>query len=166
LLYVTNSPELAPYAIASGVDRIFLDLEIFGKRERQGHLDTLISSHLIDDLKALRPVVPSGRLLVRINPIHDGTEEEIDRVIANGADILMLPMYRDSNEVNRFCQAVAGRAKTCLLLETIGAMETLEASLRVPGVDEVHIGLNDLHLELGSQFMFEPLADGLVDRMA
>lgn len=148
------------------MDRIFLDLEIFGKRERQGHLDTLISSHLIDDLKALRPVVPSGRLLVRINPIHDGTEEEIDRVIANGADILMLPMYRDLNEVNRFCQAVDGRAKTCLLLETIGAMETLEASLHVPGVDEVHIGLNDLHLELGSQFMFEPLADGLVDRMA
>ncbi|TXC65459.1 hypothetical protein FSC37_03205 [Piscinibacter aquaticus] len=34
------------------------------------------------------------------------------------------------------------------------------------GVDEVHIGLNDLHLEMKCRFMFQPLADGHVDRMA
>ena len=33
-------------------------------------------------------------------------------------------------------------------------------------VQEVFVGLNDLHLSLGQRFMFEPLADGSVDRVA
>ena len=164
-LFITNSPELASYAVGSGVDRIFLDLEILGKQARQGHLDTLISRHSAADLAVLRDVVPPGRLLVRVNPVHEGTEAEIDRVIRDGADIVMLPMFHGPTEVERFCQAVAGRARTCLLVETVGAMCTLAECLRIPGVDEVHIGLNDLHLQLGLRFMFEPLADGLVDRM-
>jgi len=164
-LFVTNSPQLASFAVASGADRIFLDLEILGKQARQGHLDTLISRHHLDDVAALRAVVPDGRLLVRVNPIHEGTEAEIDRVIRDGADILMLPMFHEPAEVERFCHAVAGRARTCLLVETVGAMRTLGDCIHVPGVDEVHIGLNDLHLELGLRFMFEPLADGLVDSM-
>ena len=77
----------------------------------------------------------------------------------------MLPMFHGVEEVKRFCQAVAGRAQTCLLVETVGAMCSLKSCIEVPGVDEVHIGLNDLHLELGQRFMFEPLADGLVDGM-
>lgn len=163
--FITNSPELASFAVASGVDRIFLDLEILGKQERQGHLDTLISRHDINDVALLRVVVPAGRLLVRVNPVHNGTEAEIDRVVRDGADIVMLPMFHGPAEVERFCHAVAGRARTCLLVETVGAMRTLNDCVRVPGVDEVHIGLNDLHLELGLRFMFEPLADGLVDSM-
>jgi hypothetical protein len=164
-LFITNSPELASFAVASGVDRIFLDLEILGKQARQGHLDTVISRHAAADLAVLRDVVPPGRLLVRVNPVHEGTEAEIDRVIRDGADIVMLPMFHGPTEVERFCQAVAGRARTCLLVETVGAMRTLADCVRVLGVDEVHIGLNDLHLELGLRFMFEPLAEGLVDRM-
>lgn len=165
-LFITNSPELASFAVASGVDRIFLDLEILGKQARQGHLDALISRHEVVDLAVLRAVVPAGRLLVRVNPVHDGTELEIDRVVRDGADIVMLPMFHGPAEVERFCHAVAGRARTCLLVETIGAMLTLADCVRIAGVDEVHIGLNDLHLELGLRFMFEPLTDGLVDGMA
>jgi citrate lyase beta subunit len=164
-LFITNSPELASFAVASGVDRIFLDLEILGKQARQGHLDTLISRHHVDDVAALRAVLPVGRLLVRVNPVHDGTEAEIDRVIRDGADVVMLPMFHGPAEVERFSHAVAGRARTCLLVETVGAMRTLDDCIHVPGVDEVHIGLNDLHLELDLRFMFEPLADGLVDSM-
>ena len=29
----------------------------------------------------------------------------------------------------------------------------------------MHLGLNDLHLELGMDFMFEPLANGMVDEL-
>ena len=165
-LFITNSPELASFAVASGVDRIFLDLEILGKQSRQGNLDTLISRHDASDLAVLRPVVPPGRLLVRVNPVHEGTEDEIDLVVRDGADIVMLPMFHGPDEVERFCHAVAGRIRTCLLVETVGAMRTLDDCVRIPGVDEVHIGLNDLHLELGLRFMFEPLTDGLVDGMA
>jgi citrate lyase beta subunit len=149
LFFITNSAELAQFAIAHGVDRIFVDLEILGKVERQGHLNTVISRHSLADVASLRAVVPAGRLLVRINPIHDGSVDEIERVIASGADILMLPMFRTPREVEAFTTAVAGRVRTCLLVETVGAMESLRACVSIPGVDEVHIGLNDLHLEMG-----------------
>ncbi len=164
-LFITNSPDLAAYAVSSGVDRIFLDLEILGKKARQGHLDTVISQHSLDDVVKLRAVLPAGRLLVRINPLHDGTETEIDRVISGGADIVMLPMFHGPDDVVRFCNYVGGRVRTCLLVETVGAMRTLADCIRVPGVDEVHIGLNDLHLDLGLRFMFETLTNGLVDDM-
>ncbi len=165
-LLITNCTDIAQFALARGVDRIFVDLESLGKQERQGHLDTVMSKHSVADVRRLRPVVPEGRLLVRINPMNEGSPQEIDAVIEAGADILMLPMFRNPAEVRAFTSAVAGRAKTCLLAETIGAAESLRDCVRVPGVDEVHLGLNDLHLELGLNFMFEPLANGMVDELA
>ena len=62
--------------------------------------------------------------------------------------------------------AVRGRARTCLLVETMGAVERIEAILAVPGIDFIHIGLNDIHIERGTRFMFEPYADGLLDGLA
>jgi len=152
--------------VNSGADRIFVDLEILGKVKRQGHLNTLISRHVIADIYSLRAVVPPGRLMVRVNPLNRNSEIEINEVISAGADILMLPMYQTANEVKHFCKLVASRARICLLTETVGAMISLNECVQMPGVDEIHIGLNDLHLELGYNFMFEPLADGFVDRMA
>lgn len=38
-MYITNRPEIAAIADSNGVDRIFLDLELIGKEERQGHLE-------------------------------------------------------------------------------------------------------------------------------
>jgi citrate lyase beta subunit len=162
---ITNDPEVAAFAVTRGVDRIFVDLEMLGKQERQGHLDTVISRHSLADVALVRPVVPRGGLLVRVNPIHQHSQAEIEAVIDAGADVVMLPMFRGRSEIEIFCRAVAGRAKTSLLVETVAAVESLRECLRVPGVDEVHIGLNDLHLELGLRFMFELVADGTVDRM-
>jgi hypothetical protein len=166
LFFITNSVQLAQFAVEQGADRIFVDLETLGKNERQGHLDTLISSHSVADVAAVRKVVPPGRLMVRINPINEGTVDEVEDVIDAGADIIMLPMFRTPREVELFVAAVNGRARTMLLVETVGAMESLRECVAVRGVDEVHIGLNDLHLELRKRFMFELLADGTVDRMA
>ncbi|WP_439438950.1 aldolase/citrate lyase family protein [Roseateles sp. DB2] len=164
-MMITDSPDIARFAVEGGVDRIFVDLEMLGKQERQGHLNTVISRHELADVQRLRPVVPAGRLLVRINPIHAGSQQEIDQVVEAGADILMLPMFRTPAEVAAFTTAVGGRARCCLLVETLGASMHLQDCVRVPGVDEVHIGLNDLHLELGLDFMFEPLANGMVDEL-
>lgn len=163
---ITNCSELARFAIDSGVDRIFVDTEILGKDLRQGHLNTVISRHTLDDVRRIRSSVPEGRLLVRINPIHEGSEAEIEQAIAAGADILMLPMFRSASEVRLFTTAVGGRVRCNLLVETVAAVAVLKECLEIPGVNEVHIGLNDLHLELGLDFMFEPLANGLVDDMA
>jgi hypothetical protein len=166
LFFITNSIRMARFALDNGANRIFVDLEIHGKQQRQGHLDTVISCHSIADVAALRPHVSPGNLLVRINPVNGDSFDEIDQVVEAGADIVMLPMFRDPEEVEIVTRTVAGRARVSLLVETVGAMESLAECVAVPGVDEVHIGLNDLHLELGDRFMFEPMANGLVDRMA
>jgi hypothetical protein len=166
LLFITANIEIASFVIKHGVDRIFVDLEILGKVERQGHLNTVISRHSSEDISALRPFLPNGSMLVRLNPVNINTEVEVEDAIQRGADVLMLPMFRDVSEVRRFCQAVNSRAKVCLLVETVEAMQNLAECVEVPGVDEVHIGLNDLHLQMECRFMFEPLVSGHVERMA
>ncbi|HOY69297.1 MAG TPA: aldolase/citrate lyase family protein [Methylotenera sp.] len=166
LFFITNSPSMAKFAISAGVDRIFVDLEIIGKEKRQGHLSTVISRHNLSDVIVLRSVLENGRLLVRVNPIHEESAQEIDAVVAAGADIIMLPMFHSVSEVKTFINLVSGRARTSLLVETIGAMTSLEECISIPGVNEVHIGLNDLHLEMKKNFMFELFSDGHIDTMA
>lgn len=166
LMYITNDPEVAIIAEASGVDWIFVDLEINGKQERQGHLDTVISNHTLSDVRNIRPVLRRSELLVRVNPIHNGSSLEIDQVIESGADIVMLPFFKELDEVRTFIRLVGGRAKTCLLVETPEAVKDLDNIVKLHGICYIHIGLNDLHIAYSKKFMFELLADGTVDSLA
>ena len=171
LMYITNRPDVAQVAQNAGVDRIFVDMEYIGKSLRQGGMDTVQSRHTVADVQAIRQVLTSSELLVRCNPIHEATEhycssaEEIQQIIAAGADIIMLPYFKTVEEVKVFLQIVGGRVRTCLLLETPEAAEHADAILSLPGIDEVHIGLNDLSLGYRKKFMFELLADGTVERL-
>lgn len=164
--FITNVPDLAAFVWSNGVDRLFVDLEFNGKLDRQGHLSTVISRHSFDDLAAVRRAVPDAEVMARLNPLYEGTGEEVDKAIAIGADVLMLPMFRSAAELATFCDLVDGRCRICPLVETIGAMDDIAAIARLPGISELHIGLNDLHLELKDEFIFEPLAAGKVDQMA
>lgn len=165
LMYITNDSSLAQMAQRSGVDRIWIDLEYLGKEERQKGLDTVKSKHTVEDICRLRPMIDKSELMVRINPLNPQSPKEIDRVIAAGADLIMLPFFHSSSEVQNFIKLVNGRARTMLLLETKEAYESLEDIVTIPGIDEVHVGLNDLHLSYGMRFMFEPLANGMLDRV-
>ncbi len=164
--FITNIPELAQYAVSCGVSRIFVDMEYIGKEERQGHLNTHKAQHTLDDVRAIRRAAPETELLVRINPFYDGTASEIDGAIREGADIIMLPMFKRAVEVQEVIRIINSRAKLCLLLETPQAMVRLDEILKLKsGIDEIHIGLNDMHLGLGLDFMFEVLTGGLVEFM-
>jgi hypothetical protein len=163
LMLITNNPEIAIEAQTAGVDRIFVDLEINGKFKRQGHLDTVISSHTMGDISLIREVLDKSELLVRINPIHERTKSEIEEAIFRGADIIMLPMFKTPNEVENFVNLVNGRAKTCLLIETSQALVRIDEILKIEKIDEIHIGLNDLHISMGIDFMFELLSGGIVE---
>jgi len=147
----------------SGVDRIFIDLELNGKEKRQGHLDTVISKHSFDDIKRVKSTIKYSQLLVRINPIYENSRYEIDRAIDNGADIVMLPMFKSVEEVQTFIEFVSKRIRTSLLLETSEALARIDDILEIDGIDEIHIGLNDLHLALGLDFMFELLGGDLIE---
>ena len=165
LMYITNNPEVALIAERNGVDRIWIDLEYKGKEDRQKGLNTVKSKHTVQDIKNIASLLTSSEMLVRVNPWGEGSEEEIEAVVAAGADLIMLPMWKTAEEVKAFLNAVGNRCKTILLLETKSAADCIDDVLEISGIDEIHIGLNDLHLDFGLDFMFELLADGTVERI-
>lgn len=165
-MLITNKPDIASYAEKCGVSRIFIDLERIGKKDRQGHMDTVISDHLFEDISSVKDKLVSANLLVRLNPLHRNSGVEIDEAIARGADCLMLPMFKNAIELASFCRLVRGRIPVIPLVETISAFKDFKNIVRVEGLGEVYIGLNDLHIEMGLDFMFEPVAAGLLDKVA
>lgn len=166
LIQITNDPAFARRCDALGGFRLFVDLERLGKAQRQAGRNTFISEHQLEDVARIREVLVRSALMVRVNPLHEGTPQEVDAVLARGADCLMLPMFHSPEEVLAFARIVAGRVPVVALLETAQALRCVEDWAGTPGLREIYVGLNDLHLSLGCRFMFEPLADGGVDRAA
>jgi 2-keto-3-deoxy-L-rhamnonate aldolase RhmA len=150
LTLFTNDPEVAKQADQAGIDRIGPDLEIIGKVQRQGHLDTRISHHTIDDFVKIRACLQHAHAFARVNPIHPQSALEIHRLLDLGAEVLMLPMFSSCQEVQRFVELIQGRAKVVLLVETALAGLRLRQILALPGIDEIHFGLNDLQLSFGA----------------
>lgn len=165
-IFITNNSSVAYKMASAGVHRIMVDLEINGKQERQGHLDTVISKHTLHDVDTLRKVLndcPNSELMVRINPIFSGSKAEIDEAISRGADRIMLPMFTHQDEVAQCLDLLRGRVPLTLLLETAAGLARLPNILLLGGFDDIHIGLNDLHIDLGLDFMFELFSSGLLD---
>lgn len=169
LMYITNDTKIAQIIEKNGIDRVWVDLETIGKSERQLGMNTVQSNHTLEDVRNIRECL-TGRseLMVRVNPIFEGSKDEINKVIELGADVIMLPYYKSIEEVEKFLDIVSGRTKTCLLLETISAEQCLDNTLKLfsNSIDEIHIGLNDLHLEYKLKFMFELLSNGKVEEIA
>ena len=165
LMFITNDPELALHASKAGVSRVFVDLEYKGKDLRQGHLDTVKSKHTVQDVVNIKEVLKNqaSEVLVRINPLDDNTADEIEQVISAVADIVMLPMFHTSDDVEKVSAIINKRAKFIPLVETKGALDEIESIFRCDGVDEVFVGLNDLHLDQGMDFIFRPLAEGQLE---
>lgn len=164
LMYITNRPDVALVAEKYGVDRIWVDLETLGKEKRQRGLNTVKSDHTVADIAAIKPLLTTAEMLVRVNKWNEGSPEEIDSVINAGADLIMLPYWKTKEEVEKFLDCVHGRCRTVLLLETKKAVECIDEVLKLK-FDEIHIGLNDLYLSYGMTFMFEPLANGMVEML-
>lgn len=163
LLMIVNDSGIARFVTANGVDRVFVDLEYMGKDIRQKGLDTWKSRQTPNDVSRLRQEVPDAHLLVRINPPHPGSDAEIDDVVARGADSVMLPMFRTGDELARFVDHLDGRAEAVPLVETRAALDALPEIVRRIPLTRLHIGLNDLHLDMGLTFMFQPIADGSLE---
>lgn len=165
LMYITNSLDVALIAQKYGVDRIWIDLELIDKEERQRGLDVVKSHHTIADIRKIKPYLTSSIMLVRINHWNEESKKEIEAVIDAGADMIMLPYWKTVDEVSRFLDAVDGRCATTLLLETKEAVCCVDEVLKLRGVDEIHIGLNDLHLSYGLDFMFQLLTNGTIEML-
>ena len=166
LIQITNDPAFARRCDALAGIRLWIDLERLGKAQRQAGRATFISTHVRGDVGRIKQVLHRSRLMVRVNPINPASAGEVDAVLAEGADMLMLPMFTNAGEVAEFSRLVDGRSPIVALLETAQALGCLDQWIATPGLAEVFVGLNDLHISLGHRFMFEPLASGHVERVA
>lgn len=165
-MMIVNDPEIARFAHDSGVERLFVDLEYMGKDVRQKGLDTWKSRQTAQDVTRIREAVPEVHLQVRINPLHDGTSDELDDVLARGADSVMLPMFHSLDDLARFLDLLADRAEAVPLVETAAALATVPQICESLPLTRLHIGLNDLHLDMKLDFMFQPLAEGTLEEAA
>jgi HpcH/HpaI aldolase/citrate lyase family len=166
LCLITTDFILAQFAQQVGIERIMVDLERLGKEKRQAGQNLFLSQHREEDIPHLRQLLVSTELLVRINPLYDHSKEEIEKVLAYGADIIMLPMFETATQVNQFIEMVQGRARVSLLLENKIALMNLDSILKLRGIDEIHIGLNDLRISLGLDVIFEVFCLGILDEIS
>lgn len=164
--FITNKPDVGRIAEKYGVDRIWIDLETIGKAERQANYDTVKSHHTAEDIGTMKRALSTSEVMVRVNPIHENSLWEIEKVISQGADVVMLPFFKTLEECELFLDMVNGQTKTSLLIETKEAESLVEEIVALRGVDEIHIGLNDLYLSHGKKFLFEMVSEGNVERLA
>lgn len=167
-MMITASPEVAAFIEQHGVARIFMDQEVLGKAERQGHLNTHKAAHTLKEIASVASVLHQAELMVRLNPLNTKTHDEINATLDHGAQRLMLPMFNTREDVEQFFKLVNGRVPVTLLVETPQALVHMPDWLPLlkAGYDEVHIGLNDLSLGMGVKFLFEPMACRLLDPFA
>ena len=163
---ITNNPSIANHIVKNGVQRIFIDLEKLGKEERQSHLNTWISNHREEDIKAIKNKIKKGEILVRINPLNKNTKDELEMILSHNVDYIMMPMINCYEDVQELLSLLKKRTKFIPLLETKNSIDDIERILNDPEISEIYIGLNDLRISMKSKFLFEPLLSGLLDNIA
>jgi hypothetical protein len=166
LFYITNNILEAQIVDKLNIDWIFIDLETVGKKERQIGRNTVMSDHSISDVQKIRKVVNNTKILVRCNPIGTHSQKEIEEINkTSGIDIVMLPFFKTVKEVKMFIEYLdTSKVEPTLLIETTSAIDNLNEILKIYPFKYVHIGLNDIHIERKTSFMFEPYVDGLLER--
>ena len=164
--YITNNITEAQIVDKLDIDWIFIDLETVGKKNRQIGRNTVMSDHSISDVKKIKKVIINTKILLRCNPIGTHSKKEIEQINkTSGIDMVMLPFFKTAKEVKMFIELLdTSKVEPTLLIETISAIKNLNEILKLYPFKYVHIGLNDLHIERNTSFMFEPFIDGLLDK--
>lgn len=167
LFYITNNIEEAKIVDKIDIDWIFVDLEYVGKSERQIGRNTVLSNHSIEDVPRISKVLKNTKILLRCNPIGDHSIKEFDEINNTpDIDMVMLPYFKSVSEVETFISLLDTKKKQpALLIETVSAIENLNKILKLYPFKYVHVGLNDIHIERQTSFMFEPYIDGLLAKV-
>ena len=161
LFLFTVDPRRGHDVVRAGAAGIVVDWERRGKARRQLGEGTQINADTPADLTAMRAAT-DGLLLCRINGYGPWTGAEVDDASARGADEILLPMVRTTEEVDRTLDLVAGRCGLGILIETQDAVDRAGALARRP-LSRIYVGLNDLRIDRRSTELFRPLVDGTVD---
>lgn len=150
LTLVTRDPIWAAAGYKAGVEYIGVDIERLGKAERQSHIkNARINDHELKHLEGVANSAPGVPLFARLNPLHSGTETEIDEALRRGVSALMLPQFKSAAPLRAFFDIIAGRARVIPLLEDVAAMDHLDEILDLCVDDELMFGINDFSRSLG-----------------
>ncbi|MGY1601575.1 aldolase/citrate lyase family protein [Geodermatophilus sp. SYSU D00815] len=163
LFLFTVDAERGRDVLAAGAAGLVVDWERRGKARRQAGEGTQINSDTPADLSRVRAAV-DGRILCRINGFGGWTAGEVEVALARGADEILLPMVRTTDEVDRTLEMVAGRCGLGILVETQDAVDRAAELVRRP-LSRVYVGLNDLRIDRRSTSLFAPLVDGTVEQV-
>jgi len=154
-------------ALCASVKRVFFDIEWMGKTERQKKMGRVFKEKSLQPLKEITKVIGNqADITVRLNPFYKATVDEVEFCLKNRVSTIMLPMFKRISEVKEFIKIIGGRARVSLLLETRAALENAGALIELKGIDEIHVGFNDLSLDLGFRFLFDVLKSGIMDVLA
>jgi hypothetical protein len=162
LLFATDTA-LVEEATRAGMDGFIVDWERRGKHRRQAGEGTQINHDTVSDLRRVRATT-DATVICRLNGFGWWTPGEVERAIDAGADEVLLPMVRSTDEVDRTLEMVSDRCGLGILVETRhGVRATPELGTRP--LSRVYVGLNDLRIDRGSNELFEPLVDGTVEQV-
>lgn len=161
LFLFTVDPDWGRDVVAAGAAGIVVDWERRDKALRQAGEGTQINGDTLEDLVRMRAATP-GRLLCRINAFGPWTAGEVADALTAGADEILLPMVRSTEQVDRTLELVAGRCGLGILIETQDAVNDA-AALAARPLARVYVGLNDLRIDRRSTELFRPLVDGTVE---
>lgn len=164
---ITSNTNVAGVAFEAGVNSIFLDMEFFGKKERQKTLNAHFTRHSFENLQLMSDLFPNQEVIVRLNPIGTYSSFEFNQAIKCGAKKIMIPMIRSVDDFKEIQRLSNKKVPIIYLIETKEALSSIDKWIKyLEPSDRIHFGLNDLSLSYGFKFLFSPLALGLLDSPA
>ncbi len=159
----TTDAQLAGAAEAAGIDGLVVDWERADKRDRQSGHPTQIGCDTPDDARRLAAAARIP-VTVRIDNVPGQLGAQVDLALDCGARRIMLPMAASVAEVERFLRTVDGRALTLVQIETQPLVDQCAGLASLPW-DCAYIGLNDLMISRGADWLWWPLLDGTVEHI-
>ena len=141
-----DQPDLMRKAPEADADVVVFDLEDAvvpgGKAEAREAV-----ANVVADLDA------ASEVCVRINPLEQGGERDLDVVLEAGPDSLMLPKVDAAADVRAVADSLADRGvdlPVLALLETAGGILDAQAIADVDVTDAVLLGAEDLSADIGA----------------
>ena len=161
-ILITKDIDIANFSLKNGVNFIMCDLEYIGKKKRQINFDTVLNSHTIDDVKNLSKSIESKNFIVRINPLHNNSEKEINEVLKYNPGYIMLPMFKSVEDLRFVLNIINNRSKLIPLIENPTCFMKTEDYLDLKNIGFFYFGLNDINIGMDNDFLFEALAYDLL----
>ncbi|HMO01443.1 MAG TPA: aldolase/citrate lyase family protein [Oligoflexia bacterium] len=162
-LFYKNQEMVLSANQSMAITTFVIDWEYLGKKERQIGYNTSIRPDSREDLSLLRSLT-TKKIICRINNHPALIEEDIRSAIDLGADEILLPMVKSTEEIYRAIELTKECAPLAILLETVEALEILE-EIKVSPISKVYVGLSDLMVARKSKNLFEPIIDGTLEQI-